>query len=182
MSLLESEKIRLRALEPEDVETLYLWENDTAVWGVSHTLLPFSRHILRQFIEEQSKDIYQTGQTRFVMEAREDNRAIGVIDLFDFDPYHLRAGIGILVYEKADRRKGYAVEALKLLVRYGFEILRLHQLYGNIPASNEASLRLFEGCEFVRCGQKRDWLRLESGWEDEYTYQLVRDSGSAKND
>lgn len=176
MGLLESKKVRLRALEPEDVEILYRWENDTAVWGVSHTLLPFSRHLLRQFIEEQAKDIYQTLQTRFVIESRDENRPVGVIDLFEFDPYHLRAGIGILVYEQEDRRKGYAVEALQLLVQYGFEVLHLHQLYCNIPATNIGSQQLFGRCGFVRCGQKKEWLRKPVGWEDEYMYQLVQES------
>lgn len=175
MSLLESEKVRLRALEPRDIDILYRWENDTAVWGVSHTLLPFSRHVLQQFIAEQANDIYHTRQTRFVIETTDDDRPVGVIDLFDFDPYHLRAGVGILVYEPEDRRKGYAEEAVNLLVRYGFEVLQLHQLYCHIPAANIGSQQLFRKCGFVRCGQKKEWLKKASGWEDEYVYQRVRE-------
>ncbi|MDR0955095.1 MAG: GNAT family N-acetyltransferase, partial [Rikenellaceae bacterium] len=94
MTLLTAENIRLRALEPQDVDLLYTWENDTAVWGVSQTLMPFSRHILGQFIAQQTQDIYQTRQMRLVIEAVEAERPVGVIDLFDFDPYHLRAGVG----------------------------------------------------------------------------------------
>jgi len=174
MNVLKSENICLRALEPEDIDILYQWENDTSVWGVSHTLLPFSRHVLRQFIEEQAKEIYQTLQARFVMEAVGVNRPVGVIDLFDFDPYHLRAGVGILVYDQEDRRKGYASEALRLLTRYAFEILHLHQLYCNIPASNTGSIQLFESNGFRRCGEKKDWIRRTDGWEDEYMYQLIK--------
>jgi diamine N-acetyltransferase len=172
MSLLENNGVRLRALEPSDIEMLYRWENDTAVWEVSHTLLPFSRHMLEQFIVEQARDIYQTRQTRFVVELAESGRAVGVIDLFDFDPVHLRAGVGILICELADRRKGYASRALDILVRYGFEVLRLHQLYTDIPAGNIPSLRLFERHGFVRCGVKKQWLRTAEGWEDELTLQL----------
>lgn len=173
MNLLEKNGVRLRALEPADIEILYRWENDTAVWGVSHTLLPFSRHTLEQFITEQAHDIYRTRQTRFVIEETETGRPVGVIDLFDFDPFHLRAGVGILVYEPEDRRKGYASEALGILVRYGFEVLRLHQLYCNIPAGNAPSRRLFEKCGFIPCGLKKEWLRTPEGWEDEWTLQLI---------
>ncbi len=172
MSTPGSTKVRLRALEPEDAEWLYRWENDPAVWGVSHTLLPFSRHILRQFIAGQARDIYQTRQTRFVIETTDGARPVGVIDLYDFDPFHSRAGIGILVYGAENQRKGYAEEALRSLVRYGFDVLRLHQLHANIAASNTASLRLFEKCGFLPCGRKRDWLKTPSGWEDEVVYQL----------
>jgi diamine N-acetyltransferase len=173
MSLLENNGVRLRALEPSDIETLYRWENDTAVWGVSHTLLPFSRHMLEQFILGQAQDIYQTRQARFVVEHAESGRPVGVIDLFDFDPFHLRAGVGILIHDIADRRKGYASAALGMLVRYGFEVLRLHQLYADVPAGNEASLRLFERHGFVRCGVKKEWLRTPDGWEDEASLQLI---------
>ena len=173
MNLLKSDQVRLRALEPADIEILYRWENDTAVWGVSHTLLPFSRHVLAQFIQEQTNDIYQTRQTRFVIEELETGRPVGVIDLFDFDPFHRHAGVGILVYEPEDRRKGYAAEALQILIRYSFDVLQLHQLYCNIPVTNAPSLRLFEKCGFVRCGEKKEWLRTAKGWSDEWMLQLL---------
>ncbi len=175
MNLLEKNGVRLRALEPSDVEILYQWENDPAVWGVSHTLLPFSRHTLERFIAEQAHDIYHTRQTRFVIEETEGGRPVGVIDLFDFDPFHLRAGVGILVYEPEYRRKGYASQALDILVRYAFEVLRLHQLYCNIPVGNAPSRRLFEKCGFVSCGLKKEWLRTPKGWEDEWELQLIAD-------
>lgn len=175
MNLLESPEIRLRALEPEDIELLYRWENDTSVWGVSQTTRPFSRYLLRRFIEEQVREIHQTGQTRFVVEIACEHRPAGLIDLFDYDPVNLRAGVGILIHEPADRGKGYAAEALRLLVRYAFEALGLRQLYADIPASNAASRRLFEACGFVACGCKKQWRKTAAGWEDEYLFQLLRD-------
>ena len=178
MNGLGAEKVRLRALEPDDVEILYRWENDTAVWGVSHTLLPFSRHVLRQFIAEQAKDIYATRQTRFVIETLADGRPVGVIDLYDFDPHHARAGVGVLVYASDDRRRGYAGEALRLLCDYSFGILGLHQLYAGIPASNTASRRLFERCGFMPCGTQRDWLKTPTGWEDVSNYQRIENGGA----
>jgi diamine N-acetyltransferase len=174
MNLLESETVRLRALEPEDIDILYRWENDTAVWGVSHTLQPFSRHVLRRFIEDQSREIYQTLQKRLVIERHSDGRPVGVIDLSDFDPLHLRAEIGILIYAPEDRHRGYAAGALHLLIDYAFGVLFLHQLYCRIPASNTVSLRLFEGCGFERSGCQKEWFRTLQGWEDELTYQLLK--------
>ncbi len=175
--LLETARIKLRALEPEDVELLYRWENDPEIWGVSDTLLPFSRQTLRRFIEEQAYDIYRTRQTRFIVETAGEpsRRPVGAIDLFDFDPYHLRAGVGILIYGREDRGKGYAADAVELLAEYGFRVLGLHQLHCNIPADNAASIALFEKCGFRLCGTKREWLRTETGWRDELIYQRLRD-------
>lgn len=92
-NLLESDIVRLRALEPEDVDILYKWENDTNVWKVSNTVAPFSRHILRQFIDSQKYDIFETRQLRLIIEEKEGSRAVGCIDLFDID--RITAGPGL---------------------------------------------------------------------------------------
>ena len=106
--------IRLRALEPSDLELLYLWENDPEVWRVSGTLSPISRERLARFIEEQNYDLYATRQMRLIIEA--DGTMVGSVDIFDFDPQHRRLGIGILIYQESDRRKGYAKEAINAII------------------------------------------------------------------
>ena len=114
---MESELIRLRALEPEDVNILYKWENDTEIWKVSNTVAPFSKHMLRQFIENQQRDIYETRQLRLIIESKADGKPVGAIDLFDLDPYNCRAGVGILIYDQRDQRQGYASHAVSIVIR-----------------------------------------------------------------
>ena len=123
---LEGELTRLRALEAEDVDLLYVWENDPAVWGVSGTLAPFSRHTLRRFLDEQRFDLYAARQLRLVVETL-DGRAVGLVDLFEFEPVDLRAGIGILIHGAGDRGRGFASDALDVLCRYARQVLGLHQ-------------------------------------------------------
>ncbi|MCD7962311.1 MAG: GNAT family N-acetyltransferase [Rikenellaceae bacterium] len=171
--MLGNYKIILRPLEPEDIDILYQWENDQAVWGISNTLLPFSKNILRQFIEIQSGDIYETRQTRFIIEARQESKIVGVLDLFDFDPYHSRAGIGILIYDKSDRQKGYAKGAINIAADYGFNILRLKQLYASVTEDNLASKNLFLKCGFEITGTKKAWINTPDGWADELFLQKI---------
>lgn len=173
MSLLENKNIRLRALEPEDLATLYKWENDTYVWGVSNTLTPFSKHILRLFIENQTQDIYATKQTRFVIEKKGGDTPVGTLDLFDFDPRNRRAGVGILIADGNDRGKGYASEALEAAISYSFKALKLHQLYANICETNDSSLALFRKAGFTECGRRKEWLLTDDGWRDEIELQLI---------
>lgn len=137
------ERIRLRALEPQDVATLYQWENDTAIWVASNTQVPFSKFVLEQYIAASHLDLHTNKQLRLMITTKE-GLDVGAIDLFDFDSQHQRAGIGILVAEKMDRGKGYATEALNLLIQYCFTQLHLHQLYCNITIDNEASIQLFK--------------------------------------
>ncbi len=172
-NILESDLVRLRALEPEDVDILYKWENDTNVWKVSNTMTPFSRHTLRRFIEMQKEDIFETRQLRLMIEEKQGGRPVGTIDLFDIDPYNRRAGVGVLIYDKKDKCQGYASSALQLLIRYSFMILKLNQLYCNILYDNNTSLGLFRSKGFLTVGIKREWVKTTAGWLDEYLLQLL---------
>lgn len=169
---LEGELTRLRALEAEDVDLLYVWENDPAVWGVSGTLAPFSRHTLRRFLDEQRFDLYAARQLRLVVETL-DGRAVGLVDLFEFEPVDLRAGIGILIHGASDRGRGFASDALDVLCRYARQVLGLHQLWCSVAPDNAASLTLFRRAGFVECGRKREWRRTPDGWADELLLQKI---------
>ncbi len=174
MQTFSGQLIGLRALEPDDLEALYNWENNPAIWQLGQTLKPFSRDILRKYLETAQLDIFETRQIRFVIhKVDEPDKAVGLIDLYDFDPYHLRAGVGILIGEVAERKQGYAKEALKLLCQYSFEILMLHQLFCSIPASNEPSIKLFKKTGFVKTGERTDWIKTKTDWETEFFYQLT---------
>ncbi len=163
-------KITLRAIEPDDIELLYQWENNTEVWQVSNTKTPYSKYILAHYIKESARDIYETKQARFIIQ-KENLEAVGAVDLFDFEPYHLRAGVGILIRDTADRKKGYALDALSALSNYALDVLGLKQLYANISVDNMASIRLFEKAGFEKTGIKKDWLKTKDGWKDELLYQ-----------
>ena len=117
MMNLEGRTTRLRALEPGDIDLMYAWENDTAVWSVSGTLAPFSRHTLERFIQEQQFDIFQTRQQRLVIETL-GGKPVGALDFFELDPINRRAGIGILIHDDALRGKGYASDAVETACRY----------------------------------------------------------------
>lgn len=173
-NMLENEKIRLRALEPDDIDILYEWENDSSLWHLSNTLVPFSRFTLEQYVLNADRDIYTHKQLRLMINKKngESEKSIGSIDLFDFDPTNKRSGVGIMIV-KNERDKGFASEALKMVVEYAFNGLNLHQLYCNIHASNTASLALFQHHGFKISGTKKDWLLVKNEWVDEYTLQCI---------
>ncbi|MGC9470578.1 MAG: GNAT family N-acetyltransferase [Bacteroidales bacterium] len=175
-TLLENKRIRLRAMEPEDLEVLYLWENDPRHWKVSQTLIPFSKFTLKQFIKQSTNDLYTTRQFRLMIIRKNDNHPLGAIDLFDFDPYHKRGGVGILIHNENHRNKGYASEALQLFKEYCFGHLKLHQLYCHIATDNQASLRLFTGNGFTVIGEKKEWLFNGNGFSGEWMLQCINPS------
>ncbi len=166
----------LRALEPGDVDVLFEMENNSSVWDVSSTLAPFSRFQVEQYVIGAQNDIYTNRQLRLMIDLtvpQAEVVSVGTVDLFDFDPVHQRAGVGILVREPY-RSKGYGAEAMKLFIRYAFGVLHLHQLYCNISPGNQASIKLFENLGFTRCGAKKDWMFDGKEWHDEWMFQLIR--------
>lgn len=168
-------KITLRAPELNDLNKIQTWENDKALWHLSNTLLPFSRFSIEQYILSEQEDIFSKKQARFIIALvnnEEELDSIGAIDLFDFDPKNRRAGVGILIEEKY-RNKGYAKQALTLLIDHSFNVLNLHQLYCSILYSNTESLNLFKGQQFSVIGVKKDWILLNNEWQDEYILQLI---------
>jgi diamine N-acetyltransferase len=166
-------EISLRALEPEDLELLYEWENNLSYWIISNTVVPFSKYTLKRYLENSHKNIYETGQLRLMIDHIPDNTTIGTIDIFDFDPFHKRAGLGILIAKEDYRRKGYASMALKCLVNYCFSTLQLHQIYCNILVNNCESMDLFKKAGFMQSGIKKDWIKTSDGYLDEYIFQLI---------
>lgn len=174
------ESISLRAPEPEDLELLYQWENNSSYWLISNTLVPFSRFTLRRYIENSHKNVFESGQLRLMIDHIEDNVTIGTIDIFDFDAFNKHAGLGILIADEKYRRKGLATMALKCLTDYCFRTLQLHQLYCNILENNCESMDLFTKQGFTRIGIKKEWVKSGEGYLDEYMFQLINPEDKVK--
>jgi len=173
MLTLKGERVCLRALEPEDLELIYAIENDESVWEVSQTQTPYSRFLIKQYLENCHKDIYEVKQLRLVIVTKDDE-AIGFVDLFDFDPKNDKIGLGVLILSHA-RGKKYGREALELLIEYTFKNLYVHQIYANVLEGNLVSVKLFESLGFVKAGVKKDWILEGNHYKNEYLFQLIKD-------
>ena len=172
MVSLKGKHIYLRALEPEDLDFVFSIENDENFWEVSNTQTPYSRFLIKQYLEHSHKDIYEVKQLRLVISSN-DNKILGLIDIFDFDFKNSRAGIGILIKETIDRQKGFGNEALKLVIDYCDAYLGLHQLFCNISEDNSDSLKLFASQGFETIGLKKDWNNVNGSYKNEYLLQRI---------
>jgi diamine N-acetyltransferase len=172
MIYLKGEHIYLRSLEPEDLDFVYEIENDQSVWEISNTITPYSKFLIKQYLKNAHKDIFEVKQLRLVICNSEDF-AVGLIDLFDFDFKNKRAGIGLLIKDEIHRQKGFSKEALKLLIEYASDYLDLHQLYCNISEDNTMSLKLFKNHGFEIVGLKKDWNLIKGLFKSEYLLQRI---------
>ena len=142
MDLLQRDGYRLRAPEPEDLGVMILFENTTSLWEVSNATGPYSRFYLKQYIETNQNDLYEDKQLRLMIE-NPDKQVVGIIDICNFDPFHNRAEIGIVVADSY-QKKGIGKLALQLLKEHCFDFLGIHQLFAYIDVSNEPCRKLFK--------------------------------------
>ncbi len=172
--LLHDDIIRLRAIEAEDIDCLFKWENDTSIWLDGCSMAPYSRKTIWEYIETYTPDIYKTNQLRLIIVLTSSETAIGTIDLYDFDYQNRRAGVGILI-DKEYRGLGYATRSLNIICRYAGEFLGLHQLWSTIGSENRSSLKLFKNCGFSICGRMHSWIRRGKSYSDAYILQKFID-------
>ncbi|WP_172917215.1 GNAT family N-acetyltransferase [Capnocytophaga canis] len=171
MNCISDELCLLRALEPEDIDFLYELENQESLWEVSQTQLPFSRYLLKEYIQNATQDIYEAKQFRYVISSS-DREPFGCVDLYDFDPKNKRACVGIAILEKY-QRQGKGEYALAKLLNYSKVNLHLHQLIAYIPVDNIPSIHLFEKLGFVSHGIKKDWIFSNGTFKDVLIFQRI---------
>lgn len=169
---LKGEHIYLRALEPEDLDFIYEIENNQDIWEISNTITPYSKFLIKQYLEQAHKDIYEVKQLRLVI-CNFDHVAIGMIDLFEFDVKNKRAGVGILIKDSFNRQKGFGKAALQLLTNYCKSHLDIHQLFCNVSEDNLRSLKLFQNQGFSIIGLKKDWNFVNGSYKNEYLLQSI---------
>ena len=172
MLTLRGNKVYLRALEPEDLDFIVEVENSEEFWEISATRVPYSRYLIKKYLQNSHRDIYEVKQLRLMICDLENN-PIGLIDVFDLEPKDRRAALGILIVNETERGKGYGVEVLTLICNYCFTHLDLHQVYANVTEDNSASINLFEKNKFEKVGVKKDWIITGGKFKNEILYQLI---------
>ncbi len=166
--MIANERIILRAVEPDDIERLYEWENDhSAIFDA-----PLSLQNITDYVMNYRADLYADGQLRLMIVERASGDTVGCIDLYNFSIADRRAGTGIYIAAPY-RRRGLAAAAVEALTEYASGRLGLHQLWATCTISNEASRRLFCSNGFEPAGRLRAFVRSGSTYEDAIIMQRI---------
>lgn len=155
---LSSDKVTLRAPEPEDLDFLYLLENDPDVIAGGNTPAPVSRQQLWTYIQNYSADIFAMGELRLVVVDNSTGQAVGTVDISSFSPHDRNGYVGIAIAAPY-RGRGLGAAALKLLCRYAAVNIGMHTLVAAVAEDNHVSRSLFASCGFRTCGRLRSWIR-----------------------
>ena len=167
----QNPKVRLRAMEPEDLDLLYRIENDVQLWHVGSSNVPYSRYTLHNYIANASGDIYTDRQVRLMIE-NEEGIVVGIVDLVNFDPSNRRAELGLII-EEPYRHAGYAQSTMAQISDYAVNILHLHQLFATIDVTNEPCLQLFRKLGYIESARLKEWLFDGKNYHDAIVMQIV---------
>lgn len=171
MELLQRNGYKLRAPEPEDLACMMQFENMTTLWELSNTTGPYSRFYLKQYIETNQNNLYEDKQLRLMIE-NPGKQVVGIIDLCNFDPFHHRAEVGIVI-AASYQGQGIGELALSLLKEHSSDFLGIHQLYAYIDVTNEPCRKLFKKCGFEECAYLKDWMRTGKTYRDVVMVQCI---------
>ncbi len=175
MSYWESERLRLRAIEPEDAPVFFEWNKDEEMGlMVDRLWLPTSRQAVADWIarttavsNDQSDDFF------FVMETLA-GEIIGTIH-----PHQCDRRVGDFAYGVAVRRpfqrQGYAREAIIMVLRYYFRELRYQKVTVKVYGYNEPSQRLHEAMGFMLEGRIRRAALTDGRYYDDLIYGLTKE-------
>jgi diamine N-acetyltransferase len=167
--MIKGNRVVLRNIIPSDLDVLLLWENDPLNHKFSETPSFYSREMMNDFVSSK-QNIFINNQLRLMILL--NKVPIGCVDLFDFDPFHLRAGVGVLIAAEY-RNNGLAKESVLLLENYAFTELNLSQLYCNISVRNKKSVGLFKSCGYQISGELKSWIKTENSFDDVLFLQKI---------
>ena len=172
--IIQGDEIILRAIEAEDNELLLSLVNDPEteimIGGYSW---PISKTNQERWFEKQ---IDNTGNImRCIIALKRNNQPIGTIILSDIDQKNGTAEIHIKISNNGYRGKGYGADAIKTIVDYAHNELRLNCIYSTILDYNEASIRLFEKCGFRREGILRARVYKGGRYIDQISYSITKE-------
>lgn len=172
-------QVSLRAVEPSDVDMLYIWENDREVWPCGATRAPLSRHQLWEYANNYDSNPFASGQLRLIIEITAtgtdtDNPLpipCGTVDLYDIDPVNSRAMVGIMVIPRW-RNLGIAAQALLQTEEYCRHTLGLAILASEVASDNLPSANLFGNSGgYTLVGQRPLWYRRGDTFVPSLLYQ-----------
>ena len=162
--MLEGTLVRLRAMEPEDLEDAYKWVNDREVrlWLTS-LRYPVSRKDEQKWIDDAPTSSF--GDVRLAIETK-DGKHIGGINLHRVNPEDRKAGLGIMIGEKDHWSNGYGTDAIKTLLSFAFDEMNLHRVWLHVFADNERAIGCYQKCGFREEGRLRQEVYQDGRYYD----------------
>lgn len=171
--------LRLRRTEPEDGALLYEWENLPELASTNTLVEPLARYQAQELVSLGASSLLSHGSLMLIAEHLAEHLPVGYIQLYNFEAFHRRAAIGLMLLPTYQNR-GWGSLMLSTLLRYCFGTLHLHQVYAEVEGGNVVAQHLFRKHSFLSVAQLPEWLWQEDGYRDLLIYRLCQTQYKSK--
>ncbi len=175
--MLDGKLVRLRALEPTDLERVYAWINDREVTRYLTARYPISRSDELRWLERGSTNNSTVG-VRLAIDTR-DGVHIGTINVHRVAPEDRNAGLGILIGEKQYWSNGYGADAIVTLLHFAFDEMNLNRVWLHTFEFNDRGYACYRKCGFQEEGRLREHYYGEGGYWDSIVMGVLKDEFEA---
>ena len=171
---LETSRLVLREIRDTDIADIHFLISNAKVAEFNTLGIPedttISKTIVQGILDDQRKD----SRTKYgwIIRLKANDQFIGEIGL----------DLGIPRYKIAEIHysllpsfwgNGYAIEAAKRVLAFGFDTLHLHRIEAGVATQNVKSVKLLERLGMTREGRKRKVLPIRGGWMDNFHYAIL---------
>lgn len=171
---IDTDRLLLRLIDITDLEAIHelhaLPETDAYnALGIPKSIEE-TEEIIQPWIEENNLE--EIKNHTFAIELRNTKEFIGLFGL-KLGPAKYKRGEVWFKLQVEQWKKGYATEALKAVLTYGFTTLKLHRMEAGCAVENIGSIKVLEKAGMIREGRKRQVLPLKTGWSDNFEYAIL---------
>jgi len=169
--IIETEQLLLRPIEIKDTNALFNYRSD-AVANKFQGFIPKNLEDVYEFINKTTTEFnIVESWFQLVIEERNSNQIIGDIGVHFIDEQQVELGITLA---KIQHGKGFATEALKVLITYLFEKFNKHRIIASIDPENTSSIKLFERLGFRKEAHFKESLFINEVWCDDVIFAILK--------
>lgn len=167
---LEGKNVYLSPMKMDDLEMYVKWMNDREVTDGTNSTCK----IINDFSEKAwMEKILDRAQYTFSIMLKENDTLIGNCGIMNPNFIHGTAEIGILIGEEENRGRGLGEEVIELLLDYGFNQLRLHNMNLGVFSFNEQAIACYQKLGFKEYGRRHESYFLDGKWHDEIDMEIL---------
>jgi ribosomal-protein-alanine N-acetyltransferase len=170
---LESENLIFREVNLEDVDEIFKIYSDPEVAKYDWYRPIVTREDALSIINRYKREFRDKEEITWGVARKNDNKIIGYCCFGNFNDASRRSEIGY-GFNRGEWNKGYATEAIKVLVKFGFEIMDFNRIEATVTLGNDASVRALKKANFLQEGIVRERSIMKGKFEDDVILAIIK--------
>lgn len=170
---LQSERLIFREVTSADVEEIFNIYSDSEVAKYDWYRPIATKDDALSIINRYSREFGNKEEITWGVAKKSDNKIIGYCNLGSFNDESLRGEIGY-GFNRNEWNKGYATEAIKAIVKFGFEVIDFNRIEATVTLGNDASVKALKKANFIQEGIVRERTIMKGKFEDDVILAILR--------